>query len=343
MIPANFDKYPVCENSGIGNTIGGRYQKTKQITTTEAQNASIHISLNNMQLYGVCSGFNNGMGTAQSVLEGMARAVFYDNPINMTYSSDKVKKVLTEKFTNVSKTNRETKKDHHMELFVSEEDNDKLSDKFTELGADTREGWTAIFAFQMDGILYVVKYGSSMALAVTSDNGQIVRQLNPIRQENEEQRLLDSNVIPVDQPDVFSYPIENSWKYIVLLSVGVVNNLNAFQSDIPKYFKTAIVRAVSDNNTETTNAQSLVDMFAREHMDAFFRHFDEDKARVISNQREEMTIIFVRFEPNAGDNTYESSMSTMNRTLPQETSSPLTPYVDLSPNYHNPELLKFFP
>ncbi|CAD6187480.1 unnamed protein product [Caenorhabditis auriculariae] len=354
------DQYPACCNSGIGSAYGGRYSKSKKFNANhELLDSSVHIDINDIQLYAIFCGFNGGSNAAKFSMNRMVYEIFQDQPIKTIMMSREIIAELHRKFANVARRYMDMMTDSLSERFILKDQNDEVNaNAISELDQKIREGCTAIVALRIECDLFVLNCGTSMAIAITDDPSDPVVRINDQLHENENpveiERLKNIGVDPenvlkptraigdlhriIAVPDIYHVVIQNNWRYIVLISDGVVQNLKEFQvEDVAM----EVYERLKEDHTATSTAQSLVDAFARKHLDAYTRNMVEN-GFTFSNQREEMTVIFVKLEH---DNLYETFKSSTNSTLDYTQSTtdggPVQPYVDVLPKSNKPDIQKF--
>ncbi|KHJ86217.1 hypothetical protein OESDEN_14041 [Oesophagostomum dentatum] len=144
--------------------------------------------------------------------------------------------------------------------------------------------------------------------------------------EKEEFRGAKGNPV-ISDPDFYHFEIDETWKYLVLLSDGVLQNLkDCGVEDITLEVKERLQVDISVRST----AQGLVDAFGRKHDVAYCRN---DFGEHGSNRREEMTVIFVQlWDTNKFFDSLSSSSLTdsLDASLPLLETGPTAPYVDIT-------------
>ncbi|KAK6009185.1 hypothetical protein OSTOST_25916 [Ostertagia ostertagi] len=118
----------------------------------------------------------------------------------------------------------------------------------------------------------------------------------------------------IAEPDLYHFEINETWKYLILMSDGVLQNLNdCGVEDVAAEIQERLQVDISVRST----AQGL-----------------NDYAEHVSNRREEMTVIFVQLcDQNKFVDTLNSSScsdSSLGVSLPPINADPLVPYVDLN-------------
>ncbi|CAJ0609568.1 unnamed protein product [Cylicocyclus nassatus] len=319
------ENFAECKNSGIGSSLGARYSRNKKLPEHTALDWSVHIEENEIQMYGIFCGFNGGADVARFVMNRMVYEIFKgEHPITKTMSVEEVKGALHDKFQKVDVSYLQTREDDLTKRFFLMEDPEKneiKNSQISALNAKIRKGTTAFVVLRLDRHLYVLNCGTSFGLAVRSDRS-IVR-LNPRVHDNEDrgeyERLEKLNIDPgtvfrptralgdyfrrdlyeeleefanakgspvISDPDVYDHEIDESWKYLILLSDGVLQNLK--DCGVEDFTAEVAERLKVQTNVRST-AQALVDEFSRKHYSAYCRSGDQG-----SNRCEEMTVIFVQ-------------------------------------------------
>lgn len=356
------DQYPANTDAGIGTVHSCRYSKQKSpVQNNDFLSCSMCIHNGPIKLYGIFSGFNGGDSTAKFVMNRLVYEIFGENPITPTLLPYQVVEEFKRKFENVAERYLLMNTDDlNNRLLKLEEQSETGNNAVSEINQKIRQGTTAIVVMIINQDLYVLNCGNSLAIAMNSENVvqlnsnlhnndnplEIVRikglginpetVLNPTRAIGDLQRthlfeeteaFKNAKGPPViSTPDVQYTKIDPSWRHLVLISDGVVQNLKEVEvENIPTEVS---VRLIEDH-TVTSTAQALVDSFARKHRDAYT--MSDDKNFCISNHREEMTVIYVKLEEDYQAALYEqfdsaiSTMESTNATLYEPCS---TPYVD---------------
>lgn len=302
--------------------------------------------------------------------------LFNDNSMSPALPPSMVMKEIRRRFENTAERYLDSNSDLLSERLMKMEDQTEAGkNSVSEINQKIRQGTTALVVFIMNQDLYVLNCGSGLAIAMANDNPiQLNTNLHDKDNLEENRRIKALGIDPetvlnptraigdlqrthlfeetedfksakgppvISTPDVQYFRIDPSWRHIILLSDGVVQNLKEVEvEDIPTEVS---VRLIEDH-TLTSTAQALADSFARKHLDAFITMNDE-KNCFISNHREEMTVIYVKLpEIIAQTEFYEtvdsafSTMESTNATLPELPSR--IPYVDAvgfksGPNYNN--------
>ncbi|CAB3399142.1 unnamed protein product [Caenorhabditis bovis] len=351
MENAFVDEYPPAANSGIGSVFGCRYKKQTVEPDNETQGYPINIdfsdAVNEQKLFGLVCGFNGGSKTAEFVRDRLIYEILFDNPIAVNMTPNMIKEELAQKFRIVSnRYNDSLNEDLYTRWNEKQSENADSKDKISEIDKKIRAGTTVLLILQLNQNVFVLNCGTGLAIAITSENNAI--QLNTIVHENDDEeevlRFQSINVDPtrvlnptraigdlhrahlyeenedfknavsapvISSPDVYYYTVDREWKYLVLISDGVVQNLkDAGVDDI-----LSEVAGLSEENSPRSTAQSLLDKFSRKHCDAFSR-VQEERGSGISNRREEMTAVFVKFpqSPQHYNQTADSAISTMSST-----------------------------
>ncbi|VDK74898.1 unnamed protein product, partial [Cylicostephanus goldi] len=137
----------------------------------------------------------------------------------------------------------------------------------------------------------------------------------------------------ISDPDVYDHEIDESWKYLILLSDGVLQNLK--DCGVEDFTAEVGERLKMQTNVRST-AQALVDEFSRKHYSAYCRvrpvyvHISNSGDQG-SNRCEEMTVIFVQlWDTNKlvdmSSGSFTDSLDATNSLL----TGPLAPYVDIT-------------
>ncbi|VDL71605.1 unnamed protein product [Nippostrongylus brasiliensis] len=362
-----YDQMHICNvrNARIGSSLGGRYSKHKKfMQELNTLDRAVAIEENGIQMYGIFCGFNGGPEVATFVMNRIVYEVFKDRPITKAMSVEQVKEALSAKFHTVDSRYLQTIDDDLTERFILMDD-DPIgnADKISTLNAKIRKGSTIFVALKVDRDLYVLNCGTSLGLAVQAD-GSLIR-LNKRVHDNDDpgeyERLENLCIDPLDvhrptralgdcfrrnlyeekeefrnaksdpviaEPDIYHLEIGESWKYLILLSDGVLQNLkDCGVEDVPAEVKERLQVDLSARST----AQGLVDAIGRKHDMAYCRN---DSAELVSNRREEMTVIFVQLGDNNGFtdvlSSYSCTDSSLDASLPQIDPEPTAPYVDVT-------------
>ncbi|KAE9415368.1 hypothetical protein Angca_009766 [Angiostrongylus cantonensis] len=356
------EEFKECVNSGIGSSLGGRYNKHKKfIQEHKAMDWAIHIDENGIAMYGIFCGFNGGADVAKFVMNRMVYEVFRDHPITKSMTVEEVKDALLRKFRTVDLRYLQTIDDDLAQRLVLMDNPETNSDDISALNAKIRKGTTAFVVLRVDHNLYVLNCGTSLGLAFLSDRSLV--RLNARVHDNDDpeeyERLVKLDVNPLDvhrptralgdyfrrnlfeekkefegakgdpviaEPDLYHLEIDKTWKYLILMSDGVLQNLK--DCGVEDILAEVQERLQIDTSVRST-AQGLVDAFGRKHDAAYCR--SEFNGHV-SNRREEMTVIFVNLaNGNKSTDTFDSSSitSSLETTLPPIDLGPIDPYVDL--------------
>ncbi|KHJ95004.1 protein phosphatase 2C [Oesophagostomum dentatum] len=357
------EEFKECSNSGIGTSLGGRYNKHKKLMQEHmALDWAVHIEENGIQMYGIFCGFNGGADVARFVMNRMVYEVFKDRPITKSMSVQEVKDALLKKFHTVDMRYLQTVDDELTERLLLMDNPVGNADRISDLNAKIRKGTTVFVVLRVDRHLYVLNCGTSLGLAVRSDRSII--RLNARVHDNDDpdeyERLEKLNIDPlsvhrptralgdyfrrnlydekeefrgakgnpvISDPDFYHFEIDETWKYLVLLSDGVLQNLkDCGVEDITLEVKERLQVDISVRST----AQGLVDAFGRKHDVAYCRN---DFGEHGSNRREEMTVIFVQlWDTNKFFDSLSSSSLTdsLDASLPLLETGPTAPYVDIT-------------
>lgn len=358
------DQYSANTDAGIGTVHSCRYSKQKKpVQNNDFLSCSTCINNGQIKVYGIFSGFNGGDYTAKFVMNRLVYELFQENPITPQLLPFQVVEEFRRKFENTAERYLISSADALNERLMKLEDATEAGkNAVSEINQKIRQGTTALVVMIINQDLYVLNCGSSLALAMNSENVvQLNTNLHNKDNAIENQRLKNLGVDPdtvlnptraigdlqrthlyeetpafknakgppvISTPDVQYFRIDPSWRHIVLLSDGVIQNLKEVEvENIPTEVS---VRLIEDH-TLTSTAQALADSFARKHLDAFIT-MNDDKNCFISNHREEMTVIYVRLpdqsEPAQLYETVDSAFSTMESTNTTMFEPCTVPYVD---------------
>lgn len=358
------DQYSVNTDAGIGTVHSCRYSKQKKpVQNNDFLSCATCINNGPIKLYGIFSGFNGGDYTAKFVMNRLVYELFQENPITPNLLPYQVVEEFKRKFLNTSERYLQSNADILNERCLKLEDETEAGKNVVSLcNQKIRQGTTALVVMIINQDLYVLNCGSSLAMAMNSETvqqlntnlhnkdnpieSQRIRSLgidpdtvlNPTRAIGDLQRTHLFEETPefknakgapvISIPDVQWFRIDPSWKHIVLLSDGVVQNLKEVEvENIPMEVS---IRLIEDH-TLTSTAQALADSFARKHLDAFIT-MNDDKNCFISNHREEMTVIYIAL-PDISEQaelyeTVDSAISTLESTNQTQFEPSRTPYVD---------------
>lgn len=357
------DQYSANTDAGIGTVHSCRYSKQKKpVQNNDFLSCSTCINNGPIKVYGIFSGFNGGDYTAKFVMNRLVYELFQENPISPNLLPFQVVEEFRRKFENTAERYLISSADSLNERLIKLEDQSEAGkNAVSRINQKIRQGTTALVVMIINQDLYVLNCGSSLALAMNSENVvQLNTNLHNNDNPNEIQRIKALGIDPdtvlsptraigdlkrthlfeeteafknakgppvISTPDVQYFRIDPSWRHIVLLSDGVVQNLK--EVEVENIATEVSVRLIEDH-TLTSTAQALADSFARKHLDAFITMTDDNL--FISNHREEMTVIYVKLpEVNAPAELYEtvdSAFSTMESTNTTMFEPCSIPYVD---------------
>lgn len=359
------EEFKECINSGIGTSLGGRYNKHKKfMQELNTLDWAVHIEENGIQMYGIFCGFNGGADVARFVMNRMVYEVFKDRPITRSMTVQEVKDALLAKFRTVDLRYLQTIDDDLTERLILMDDPVNNADRISTLNAKIRKGTTVFVVLKVDRDLYVLNCGTSLGLAVQADRSLV--RLNARVHDNDDpaefERLEKLNIDPLDvhrptralgdyfrrnlfeekeefrgaksdpviaEPDIYHHEIRDTWRYLILMSDGVLQNLkDCGVDDVPAEIQERLQVDISVRST----AQGLVDAIGRKHDIAYCRN---DSADHVSNRREEMTVIFVQLSEHSNIvdslNSYSyTDSSSLDTSLPPVEAEPIVPYVDVN-------------
>lgn len=371
------DQYSANTDAGIGTVHSCRYSKQKKpVQNNDFLSCSTCINNGYIKVYGIFSGFNGGDSTAKFVMNRLVYELFKDNSLSPALPPPMVMKELRRRFENTAERYLDSNTDVLSERLIKMEDHSEAGkNAVSEINQRIRQGTTALVMLIINQDLYVLNCGSGLAIAMANENPiQLNTSLHDKDNLEENQRIKALGIDPetvlnptraigdlqrthlfeeteafksakgppvISTPDVQYFRIDPSWRHIVLLSDGVVQNLKEVEvENIPTEVS---VRLIEDH-TLTSTAQALADSFARKHLDAFIT-MNDDKNCFISNHREEMTVIYVKLPEVAAQpefyETVDSAFSTMESTNATMFEPPSrVPYVDAvgfksGPNYNH--------
>ncbi|VDM53982.1 unnamed protein product [Angiostrongylus costaricensis] len=254
-------------------------------------------------MYGIFCGFNGGADVAKFVMNRMVYEVFRDRPITKSMTVEEVKDALLSKFRTVDLRYLQTVDDDLAQRLVLMDNPETNSDDISALNAKIRKGTTAFVVLRVDHNLYVLNCGTSLGLAFLSDRSVV--RLNARVHDNDDpeeyERLEKLSVNPhsvhrptralgdyfrrnlfeekkefegakgepvIAEPDLYHLEIDKTWKYLILMSDGVVQNLK--DCGVEDILAEVQERLQIDTSVRST-AQGLVDAFGRKHDAAYCR------------------------------------------------------------------------
>ncbi|CAI5454843.1 unnamed protein product [Caenorhabditis angaria] len=354
---ANFSN--PCTDSGVGTRNKCRYSENLEPINDQPHpyTCNTYIKYDPFQFYGLFSGFNGGDEVAKYVMDRLVHVIFKVNPITVAQQPHDVVKSLQQKYKMIVD---EYFNSHHEKLTnrLIAKNNGNLA-SVQEIDEKIGRGTTIIVALIIRNNLYIISCGRSMAIVVQEVEKQATSHLlNQTLHENtngeEIDRLLELQVDPslvdnptraigdflrsylydeieifkdakdapiISEPVIQHFQISTHWKYLILLSDGVVENLkNMNIENIPE----VVLKELKEEPTPRKTAQALVDAIARNYAD----HVSTKNVHVPSTTLEEMTILFHKMT------TFKSEI---NFTVDSTTDSgivttlvELKPYVDAS-------------